>query len=301
MHVPDWLVSMVYKCLEKKPESRFATGVELHEYAALNGSKSSNTSEAPNQQVSAFVTENELLVKERNQLQTKIEIYQQQVETKDREIQELKALVSANANRVAEPAAVYAEDPYVNRGVSKSAFITVLILAIGLAAFAAYSFFRNNGTQTTAQVSDSTQSIIDSLVQADTANQSNDVAIEEKKEQAKDTARTQVAEPAATQTDDDDDVEEAAADTSKPQVKEPQQEEQKPEPRGSGKYRVISKAFFHDQPSEATRRKAFISHWNNAVLTPLGQTADFIYVEFTNHLGQTSKGYLRKADLKLID
>lgn len=63
------------------------------------------------------------------------------------------------------------------------------------------------------------------------------------------------------------------------------------------RYKVIMKAYFHDKPDESTRRKAFIIHWNNAVLTPQDEKNGFIYVVFTNHLGQTSKGWLRKKDL----
>jgi len=36
MNVPHWLVSMIYKCLEKKPEKRFANGVQLYDYICLN-------------------------------------------------------------------------------------------------------------------------------------------------------------------------------------------------------------------------------------------------------------------------
>lgn len=64
-----------------------------------------------------------------------------------------------------------------------------------------------------------------------------------------------------------------------------------------GAYKVRSKAYFHTGPSEATRRKAFIVHWNNAVLHPLKEENDFVYVVFTNDEGQTSKGWLRKKDL----
>ena len=64
-----------------------------------------------------------------------------------------------------------------------------------------------------------------------------------------------------------------------------------------GAYKVRSKAFFHNSPDETTRRKAFIVHWNNAILRPLKEEKDFIYIVFTNHLGQTSKGWLRKKDL----
>jgi serine/threonine-protein kinase len=68
-----------------------------------------------------------------------------------------------------------------------------------------------------------------------------------------------------------------------------------------GKYKVKSKAYFHNKPNESTRRRAFIIHWNNAVLTPSNEQDGFIFVTFTNHLGQTSKGWLLKSDLKKVE
>ena len=64
-------------------------------------------------------------------------------------------------------------------------------------------------------------------------------------------------------------------------------------------YKVISKAYFYDEPDENTRRRAFISHWNNsyANIKAIDEKNDFIYVVFTNHLNQTSRGWLRKKDL----
>jgi len=64
-------------------------------------------------------------------------------------------------------------------------------------------------------------------------------------------------------------------------------------------YKVNSTAYFFNEPNEATRRKAFVNHWNNsyATLKPTDEKNGFIYVVFTNHLGQTSRGWLRKKDL----
>ena len=64
-----------------------------------------------------------------------------------------------------------------------------------------------------------------------------------------------------------------------------------------GAYQVKSKAHFHNQPDESTKRSAFIVHWNKAVLHPREERNDFVYIVFTNHEGQTSKGWLRKKDL----
>ncbi len=64
-------------------------------------------------------------------------------------------------------------------------------------------------------------------------------------------------------------------------------------------YKVKSKAYFYNQPDMNTRRNAFVIHWNNryATLQPLDEKNGFIYVVFTNHAGQTSKGWLMKSDL----
>jgi|GEM_PF-6029844 len=68
------------------------------------------------------------------------------------------------------------------------------------------------------------------------------------------------------------------------------------------RYKILEKAYFHDQPDERTRRQAFINHWNNsyATLQALDEKNGFIYVVFRNHQNQTSKGWLRKKDLKVI-
>jgi len=36
MQVPQWLISMIYKCLEKQPANRFSNGMELHEHITRN-------------------------------------------------------------------------------------------------------------------------------------------------------------------------------------------------------------------------------------------------------------------------
>jgi serine/threonine-protein kinase len=300
MHVPEWLVTMIYKCLEKKPEQRFENGVELHEYLIINSSKAAKKSVESAVQPAAFVAGNDELIRERDELKSRLLKYEQQAQQKENELQELKAVVASGAHiaRAEEPVSVYTENEPIERGVSKTAFVTLLILTIGLAAFAAYSFFRNSGTQT-QQYSDSTQNKIDSIIKADSSYNAQVSAEEEKKvEERKDTPRA-IADKPITPVPNEPPVNNT--DSAKEKTEKPDQNEQKPEPRTSGKYTVISKAHFHNEPNESTVRKAFISHWNKASLTPLGETADFIYVEFTNHLGQTSKGWLRKADLKLIN
>ncbi|HZF64708.1 MAG TPA: N-6 DNA methylase, partial [Chitinophagaceae bacterium] len=70
-----------------------------------------------------------------------------------------------------------------------------------------------------------------------------------------------------------------------------------------GEYKIINKAYFHNEPDESTRRNAFVVHWNNsyATLKALDEKNGFIYVVFKNNLGQVSKGWLKKGDLRRIN
>ncbi len=69
-----------------------------------------------------------------------------------------------------------------------------------------------------------------------------------------------------------------------------------------GQYKLkSSRAYFHNEPDESTRRKGFIVHWNNAILHALEDKDDFIYIVFTNDEGIVSKGWIRKRDLVKAD
>ena len=63
------------------------------------------------------------------------------------------------------------------------------------------------------------------------------------------------------------------------------------------KYRVTSKANFYNAPDENTMRSTFISESANKTVNALEDKNGFIYVEYTNDLGFTSKGWLSKTDL----
>ncbi|MDO9373070.1 MAG: protein kinase, partial [Ferruginibacter sp.] len=66
-------------------------------------------------------------------------------------------------------------------------------------------------------------------------------------------------------------------------------------------YKVTSaKAFFHTIPDETARRAAYLLP-SAELLKPMRETADFIYIEFTNKWNKISKGWLRKKDLVTFD
>jgi hypothetical protein len=64
-----------------------------------------------------------------------------------------------------------------------------------------------------------------------------------------------------------------------------------------GRYRIASKANFYNAPDENTMRSTFISESSNKVVSALEDKNGFIFVEYTNNLGFTSKGWLSKKDL----
>lgn len=64
-----------------------------------------------------------------------------------------------------------------------------------------------------------------------------------------------------------------------------------------GRYAVTSKANFYNAPDENTMRGTFISGSADKSVEALDEKNGFIYVEYTNDLGFTSKGWLSKKDL----
>ncbi len=68
-----------------------------------------------------------------------------------------------------------------------------------------------------------------------------------------------------------------------------------------GQYKVaVARAYFYGEPDVTTRHSAYMVP-SNDILTALDESNGFIYIEFTNSKGQTSKGWLRKSDLVTPD
>ncbi len=311
MHVPDWLLSMIYKCLEKKPENRFANGMELNEYIVLNSTLAAKKEEIGAEQSDSLKVETKKLLKDKDQLQQIILKYQQEAAAKNKELEELKAIVMHKDNEVQNlklrgvQETVYAQP--VQKGVSKTAFIALLLLTIGLGGFAAYTYFTNKATQT-GQISNATDSS-NSTGARDTLSRIT------KRPSQKTSAQTTTHVPVQTNTYNapandkksqaeaiDEQVNEAEK-RDPDNVDQKQDDEQKaqdePEKKviSVGRYKVRNVAYFHNQPDESTRRPANINHWNNAILNAINEQDGFIYVIFTNDEGVVSKGWLRKKDL----
>jgi serine/threonine-protein kinase len=228
--------------------------------------------------------------------------YQHLVGIREKEIEDLKALVKHKNNEV--QLLIQGTGPYTKsntssqRGVSKTAFITLLVLAIGLAAFAGYTLYKNK--EAGAQQTSSVEKKNDSLLNTDTSVKQKAEPVKKRNQQANSSGGENTQPPII-----EPDVSANAVDTSIEQTEIPPTQDDTETtvdaPLEYGKYKVTTIAYFHDKPEESTRRNAFIIHSNNAVLTALNEQNNFIYVTFTNHLGQTSKGWLLKSDLKRVE
>ena len=72
------------------------------------------------------------------------------------------------------------------------------------------------------------------------------------------------------------------------------------QPTTVGQFKVgTPKTYFHDEPDSGTRRNAYLN--GGSTITGLKEENGFIYIEFTNTRGQTSKGWIRRDHLLTED
>ncbi len=214
MQVPEWIVRMIYKCLEKKPEARFVNGTELHNYIIYHSTSPAASNRIATDALNSLQQENEQLRRENAQLQNELFQYQRRTNPASSEF-------------------VPAPPP---KKKSFAGLILLFLLLATLTSFLAYTIFKS-GNDTT--------------------------------------------EPAARHD----------TSASRPVKQRPV----------IGQYKVqSSRAYFHDQPDPASRRGAYLIP-SNDVIAAQDERNGFIYTEFTNSKGQTSKGWVQKSDLITLD
>lgn len=153
MSVPPWLVSMINKCLEKKPEKRFVNGMQLHDYISLNSTLTTSKGEIKGASLEALQEENQKLMQEKEQLQNILLQYQDAYGKKEEEIETLRASMSNRTLAAGSGDRVTYLPPAKppRSGFSKVSFVFLLLLTLGLGAFAAYSLlFKKSKREPTA-------------------------------------------------------------------------------------------------------------------------------------------------------
>ncbi len=217
MQVPQWLVSTIYKCLQKKPFNRFANGMRLHEFIVNNSIRTEEKEEQPG------YDEVEKLSLQNGQLQAQNEHLQQQIDLLQRQL--VSAPLPLEKGQEVFAAREEVASPPRKEGTPKWIYFLLLLAALSAVA---YALMRNQNKEATS---------IQKTAEA---------------EQPK---------------------------------------------RSIGQYKVLdARAYFHNEPDGATRRTAYMIP-SNDVVTATDEQNGFIYTEFTNSKGQTSKGWVRKADL----
>jgi serine/threonine protein kinase len=283
MQVPEWLLALIYKCLQKDPAARYADGTELRE--AIQSSVIAVKNDTEN----ALILQNE-----KESLELKLQEEQAKTDRLQKEIAQLKQTSTPNNSQ-----------PVIAPATSNSAKRSSMSLLIGIGflftcvgALAGHYLF--NSAKTDARVIPQ-----DTIANSKTAN---DETSEPKpvKTEKNETAET-VKKPAA-KAESLAVHKKAKKDSVKKAVKKNPPKPQNQVPVTTGKGSDAGKiftlfttyAYFYSRPDESTKRAANINQWNNARLKALDDQNGFIYVVYTNDKGQTSQGWLRKKDLIVV-
>ncbi len=268
MQIPIWLLSMIYKCLEKDPVKRFKNGHELQEFIYLGTvteERKKGTNVAPMatviSQIDESIWKNEI-IKLQTQLtekETLLKELQYQVDNKDKEFYQARF--------------------YKPTGISNFLFFIVLLIALGLAGFTTYKTFyepvKNIQTGAAVQQFNKLNAAVDSPV-VNTQKSIKKPKIPVIKS-----------------------VNLATNEHQKPVKKKP---EFKANPTSfknhvhpTKEYEIIDIAYFHNTPDKNNRSNVYLTA-GNITLTKLDETNDFIYVVFTSSEGINTKGWLLKKD-----
>jgi len=161
MNVPAWLLSVINKCLQKNPEDRFKNGEELYE-AIVQHSTQFGTNEGSGLTALAYLDELKTLQK---QLKQKEEIIEALEANLYKQTQELEVLRSNSGEAFPlKPA---------KRGVSKGAFVSLMVATTILTLLTVYSLFFQHRTAATVSKNATDSTYADSSVNVSAAKRSS--------------------------------------------------------------------------------------------------------------------------------
>ncbi len=295
MQVPAWLLKILAKCLEKKPEDRFKDGVELHE--AIISKSILSIGEPADRVKSTAVLQSEI-----DRLNALLLQYQGAAITSP-------GIAAVPKHQCDEE--IYGSGKKSSVNVSKPVFFTLLILLAALGGFAMFSLFNKDNESTFEEVSTTATDSLDtdSTNVSESQREANEQeAIRQRTARAvarRDSIRVadsiKLLEPAEEAPLEDETMDnEMQIDTSSERPLGSTDTDPPKIPDRKKYTLAVNKAFFYSEPNLRTKRNAHLVHWNNPELTALDEKNGFIYVVFFNTAGQITKGWLRKSDLKRI-
>jgi serine/threonine protein kinase len=129
--VPEWLLQLVRKCLEKKPQNRYADGMELQQSILLQNSALAIKND----------TERALILENENKgLQTTLYQEERKLKLQQQEIVRLETILASTGN---------AKSP---AGIPKAAMFGLGLLLLGCGAFAGRLLFPSKPTTTSIAI-----------------------------------------------------------------------------------------------------------------------------------------------------
>lgn len=290
MQVPQWLLDLISKCLQKDPDNRFGNGMEVQEailmqnsnLAAQTDAAASPALQSENQRLQALAMQEQQKSAEKDR---QIAALTERLKNKEQELQAVAG--KGNFQRSDAPGAV---------SISRPILYTLLLLIAGLSAFAGYQVLGNKQADTA-----SLNSVIDDTVAQSNGEEEPTTTPVYSKSATERKAEQDSADLARQELEKLQEVIPAEPDPSQEEVIQDSESNSNTD-NDIGKVfsLAVPEAYFHDKPDANTRRKAFINHWNKARLTALNDLNGFIYVVYTNDEGQTSKGWMNKKDLVIV-
>jgi eukaryotic-like serine/threonine-protein kinase len=273
MEIPVWLLSMIYRCLEKDPAKRFKNGSDLQEFI-----HSGTVTDERKKGINNPAGETAKLQIDESVLRKEILHLQTHLAEKEELLKDLQYLIDTRDRELIEAQYYNATK---RKGVSKSLFFLLLIIALGLAGFAAYDTFYHPAKNIT----------IDTAVPGDkklpeTAD-SPTVVINKPIKKVKGKLKKNTNTP-------------ILAVSYKPRRKlAPLSDSTSTQNhlRPANRYTILNTAYFYDVP-DIHRRSAIYLTTGDATLTLSGETGDFRYAVFTDDKGKVIKGWLLKKDFE---
>ncbi|MGN6603784.1 MAG: serine/threonine protein kinase [Ginsengibacter sp.] len=274
MEIPVWLLSMIYKCLEKDPANRFKNGCELQEFiqqGTINDERKKGIDSIIGQPLKPMVDESALrneilalqavLVKKDNLVKD----LQYTLETRDRELIEAQRYIATK-----------------RKSGSKSFMFLLFIVALGLGGFAAYDKIYKPGTGVRIVTTTNPETKLKPTTDPTTTPDVVPVSDKTIKKTTK-LPRKKVNTPVAKA-------------TKKP-VKKNSPVTHKYHRRQSETYAILKNAYFYTAPDTGKRTGIYLTP-GDADLTLKEEKGEFQYAIFIGADGKPVKGWLLKKDFQ---
>ena len=275
MQVPQWLLDMIRKCLEKDPLKRFANGTEVYEFILRHSTATADSSDL----TVLLQQENKKLREENSQLKSRLAAAPPPPSMP----------LSGNSAQAGAP--VYTAPPAASTRSSRSLVLPIALVSVIGLVILFFVLKANRSNDTGTDVADSSTAVEQTTEAIPRPKKENDPT-------HRDTVviRSESPPPVTAEQADQQSSDQAASNEQDAQ----QATETVPLKVGT-RYRVSSpRAYFHNQPDRDTRRDAYLTP-SDEVMTAVDEDGDFVYIVFTNDQGQTSKGWVLKRDLKPAD